>query len=55
MSVYHLNPNSRGERLARRLERSADFRVLRRLPKPDEVWCRSIPLPENVMKLAIID
>lgn len=55
MSFYHLNPNSRGERLARRLERSADFRVLRRLPKPEDVWCRSMPLPENVMKLAIID
>ena len=55
MSFYHLNPNRRGERLARRLEQIGDYRVLRRLPQPDEIWCRSMPVPENVMKCAILD
>lgn len=55
MSFYHLNPNRRGERLAHRLEQLGDYRVLRRLPQPEEIWCRSMPLPENVMTLAIID
>lgn len=55
MYFYHLNPNRRGERLARRLEQIGDYRVLRRLPQPDEIWCRSMPVPENVMKCAILD
>ncbi|WP_174291064.1 exonuclease domain-containing protein [Sphingomonas bacterium] len=55
MSFYHLNPNRRGERLARRLEQLGDYRVLRRLPQPEEIWCRSMPFPDRVMKLAIID
>ena len=55
MSFYHLNPNRRGERLARRLETLGDYRVLRRLPTPEEIWCRSMPVSTNVMKLAIVD
>lgn len=55
MPFYHLNPNRRGERLARRLEQIGDYRVLRRLPKPDEIWCRSMPVPDNVIKCAILD
>ncbi|WP_375392552.1 exonuclease domain-containing protein [uncultured Sphingomonas sp.] len=55
MSFYHLNPNRRGERLARRLEQLGDYRVLRRLPQPEEIWCRSMPIPNNVMKLGIVD
>lgn len=55
MSFYHLNPNRRGERLARRLEQLGDYRVLRRLPRPEEIWCRSMPVPDKVMKLGVID
>lgn len=55
MSFYHLNPNRRGERFARRLEQFDDYRVLRRLPRPDEMWCRSMPVPETVVRLAVID
>ena len=55
MSFYHLNPNRRGERLATRLERYDDYRVLRRLPRPDEMWCRSMPVSDNVIRLAIVD
>ena len=55
MSFYHLNPNRRGERLAQRLEQFDDYRVLRRLPRPDEMWCRSMPASDNVLKLAIVD
>lgn len=55
MSFYHINPNRRGERLARRLEQLGDYRVLRRLPQPEEIWCRSMPVPDNLMKLGVID
>ena len=55
MSFYHLNPNRRGERLATRLEQFDDYRVLRRLPRPDEIWCRSMPAPDKVIKLAVVD
>ncbi|OQW80369.1 MAG: hypothetical protein BVN32_00375 [Proteobacteria bacterium ST_bin14] len=55
MSFYHLDPNSAGERLAVQLEALGDYRVLRRLPKPEEIWCRSMPVPDNVMTLAIVD
>lgn len=55
MSFYHINPNRSGERLARRLEQLGDYRVLRRLPQPEEIWCRSMPIPDKVMKLGIID
>jgi DNA polymerase-3 subunit epsilon len=55
VSFYYLNPNRRGERLAQRLEKFEDYTVLRRLPRPDEMWCRSMPVPANVLKLAIVD
>lgn len=55
MSFYHLNPNRRGERLALRLEQLDDYRVLRRLPRPDEMWCRSMPVSENMLTLGVVD
>lgn len=55
MSFYHLDPKRPGERLARRLEQFEDYRVLRRLPRPDEMWCRSMPVPDNVVQLAVVD
>lgn len=55
MSFYHLNPNDPGKRLARQLEEQDGYRVLRRLPRPDEMWCRSMPVSDNVVRLAIID
>ena len=55
MLFYHLNPNDPGERLARQLEQQDGYRVLRRLPRPDEMWCRSMPVSDNVIRLAIID
>lgn len=55
MSFYHINPAGRGERLARRLAQYDDYRVLRRLPRPNEIWCRSMPVPDTVVRLAIVD
>ncbi|WP_419809049.1 3'-5' exonuclease [Sphingomonas sp.] len=55
MSFYHLNPSRRGERMARRIEQLDDYRVLRRLPRPDEMWCRSMPVSNNEIRLAIVD
>jgi DNA polymerase-3 subunit epsilon len=55
MSFYHCNPNTPGERLARRLEAIGSHRVLRRLPDPADIWCRSMPVPGNIFKLAVLD
>lgn len=55
MSFYHLDPNRRGERLARQLDQLDDYRVLRRLPRPDEMWCRSMPASDKVIRLGIVD
>lgn len=55
MSFYHLDPYRRGESIARTLERYDDYRVLRRLPRPDEMWCRSMPVSDNVIQLAVVD
>lgn len=52
---YHLDPNRRGERLARVLERTDGYRVLRRLPRADEFWCRSMPVPGRCLKIGVID
>ena len=55
MTYYHLNLNRRGERLARRLERTSSYRVLRRLPHLNEIWCRSMPVPANTIRLGVLD
>lgn len=55
MTFYHCNPNDRGERLARQLEEIGSHRVLRPLPKPSAIWCRSMPVPGAVFKLGVID
>lgn len=55
MTFYQRNPNDRGERLARQLEEIGGYRVLRRLPEPSDIWCRSMPVPDTVFKLAVID
>lgn len=55
MSLYHLNPNSPGERLAQQLDQLEDYRVLRRLPQPEEIWCRSMPVPGRVMTIGVVD
>jgi DNA polymerase III subunit epsilon len=55
MSFYDLNPERPGERMARQLETLDDYRVLRCLPKPDEMWCRTMPVPESEFTLAVID
>lgn len=55
MSFYDLNPRRRGERMARRLERHPDYRVLRRLPLVDEFWCRSMPVPTDTLVIGVLD
>lgn len=57
MTFYSLNGAHPSERLARQLENDGDYRILRRLPEPDEIWCRSMPLqvPGASMVLGIID
>jgi len=55
MSFFYLNPVCPGEALARQLESYGDYRIVRRLPAPEDFWCRSMPAPTNVCKLAILD
>lgn len=55
MTFYDLDPNRPGERLARPLDGYDDYRVLRRLPRPRELWCRRMPVPQNTMTLGILD
>ena len=44
MNYYSLNGAHPSERIAKQLESDGDYRVLRRLPGPDQIWCRSMPL-----------
>lgn len=55
MPFYDLNPNDPGERLARQLEGHPDYRVMRRLPKIDEFWCRSMPIPSDTIIVGVLD
>lgn len=55
MSFYHLNPQRPGDQLTQQLEQLDDYRVLRRLPRPDEIWCRSMPAPDTIIRLAVVD
>lgn len=55
--TYYSMHRSHSERLAEQLETDGDYRVLRRLPRREEVWCRSMPVPEprSSTVLGIID
>lgn len=57
MTYYSLKGGHPSERLARQLEHDGDYRILRRLPEPNEVWCRSMPLHDSgaSIVLGIID
>lgn len=57
MSAYKMRLRSRNERAAAMLETQADYRVLRRLPHPDEMWCRSMPIADraSTTTIAVID
>ena len=47
----------RAERAARQIEATGDYRVVKRLPRIDEIWCRSAPIakPENIATLVVLD
>lgn len=55
MSYYAINQASRAERLATRLEKMSDYRVLRPLPRLEDIWLRSAPLPKSTTTLGILD
>jgi DNA polymerase III subunit epsilon len=57
MPPFNMHLTEKAERCARRLDAMPDYRILRRLPRPDEIWCRSSPLPDllSSTKIAVID
>lgn len=56
MTYYSVNRTPL-ELLAEQLETDGDYRVLRRLPFHEEIWCRSMPIaiPESSTVIGIID
>lgn len=57
MPPFNMRLAKSDEREARRLDAKPDYRVLRRLPTPGEIWCRSSPVPESLSstRIAVID
>ena len=55
--TYYSIDRSRSEKLAKQLETDRDYRVLRRLPCREEIWCRSMPVvdPGSSTVLGVID
>lgn len=55
--TYYSIYRSHTERLAQQIETDGDYRVLRRLPHREEVWCRSMPLadPGSSTVIGIVD
>jgi DNA polymerase III subunit epsilon len=54
---FNMQLSEHAERLARQLKQQPDYRILYRLPRPDEVWCRSSPVPEllSTTRIAVVD
>ncbi|WP_439571864.1 3'-5' exonuclease [Sphingomonas sp.] len=55
MKFYEFEGDPALEPSARALDRSADFRVLRRLPRLEELWVTSMPARQPAIRLAVID
>jgi DNA polymerase III subunit epsilon len=57
MTPFNMKLPEHSERAVRHLECSGDYRVLKRLPRINEVWCRSAPVanPATTMTLAVLD
>jgi DNA polymerase III subunit epsilon len=57
MSPFRLRLHDGNEHAARALDTDPDYRVLRRLPTIEEIWCRSSPVPKRTSstKIAVID
>ncbi len=55
MRHYDYSGDGAFDRLARRLDRHTDFRVLRRLPLPHEIWLAPTPAEGAATRLAIVD
>ena len=57
MPPFNMRLDDKAEYHAHRLDEMPDYRVLRRLPRPGEIWCRSSPVPElmSTTRIAVID
>jgi DNA polymerase III subunit epsilon len=57
MNPFRLRLHEGNERAAHALNTDPDYRVLRRLPTVNEIWCRSSPVPSKASstRIAVID
>lgn len=57
MHPFNMRLDDKAEFSAQRLDEMPDYRVLRRLPRPQEIWCRSSPVPDlmSTTRIAVID
>jgi len=57
MPPFNMKLSRQSKRAAQHLEASGDFRVLKRLPRIDEIWARSMPVPDaaKTITLAVVD
>jgi DNA polymerase III subunit epsilon len=57
MTAFNMRLRERDERIARQLDVQPEYRVLRRIPFLDEIWCRSAPIEDRqaITKIAVID
>ena len=57
MPPFNMRLDDKAEFSACRLNEMPDYRVLRRLPRPQEIWCRSSPVPDlmSTTRIAVID
>ena len=57
MPPFNMRLRERDERLARQLKQRSDYRILYRLPRLDEIWCRSSPVPDiiSTTTIAVLD
>ncbi|NJR80376.1 exonuclease domain-containing protein [Sphingomonas corticis] len=55
MTYYHYSGNRRAELHARKIERHSDFHVLRRLPKPSELWLTTSAGDDKAATIAVVD
>lgn len=55
MTYYAINRASRQERLARELEDTSHYRVLRPLPTLGDIWLQSMPLATSTTTIGVLD
>lgn len=55
MTYYNIDNGHPSERHVRALDASEDYRILRRLPRAREFWCKSMPVPTSTTTIGVVD